>query len=171
MLAWSLLAWSLSFAAHALLGAFTVVLVWTDLREQTLPNRLIAWATFTVIPLLCASGLVSRDWSGLLLAWSGAIVFGLAAFLGWLRWRTRFGAGDVKLMPVAAFAAVWGPSGHERISALLVFPLFVCGGMLVFGLAALMLKRERFAAGPVILGASWLTMIVLSQPFGAPLAR
>ena len=155
------LAWALSLLAFSGFGCCTVLLSVRDIREQRLPNPLLLWANLWVILLLNASSLFARDFTGLLLAWIGAVVFGLVALFGWLRWRYRFGAGDVKLMPVAAFAAVWGSSGREYLTGLIVFPLVMFGGLLLFGIATLVLKQERLAAGPVILGASWLTSVFM----------
>lgn len=159
-------AWVLSLLALCGFGAFSVLLSLIDIRSFTLPNGLVLWANLWVILLLNTSSLFARDWNGLLLAWIGAVVSGLLAFFGWLRWGSYLGAGDVKLMPVAAFAAVWGSSGHEYLTGLIVFPALLLGGLLVFGIAGLILQRERIPAGPIILGASWLTIVVLCEPLG-----
>lgn len=152
------LAWSLALAGYAGFGGFSLVLARVDLRTRTLPNRLVAFATLWVLALLSLASVVGGDgWAALGPLAAAGVMLALMLVL-WLSPRGAVGGGDLKLMPVAAYAAVWGMRRAGWVSGLCLFAGFIAAGVVVAGIVALIRHRREFAAGPLILTSSWLTL-------------
>lgn len=152
--------WLLAVVAYAGFGFFSLVLAAVDVRTHTLPNGLIAWATLWTVPLLLVAGHFRGDGISALAALLSAGVATVFVFLLWFRMRGVVGGGDLKLIPVAAYAAVWGVAESVWVAGFLVFVLFLLAGVVVLVLVALILGRDKVAAGPLILAVSWITFVV-----------
>lgn len=156
--------WLLAFLAYAGFGFFSLVLARVDVRTQTLPNGLVAWATLWTIPLLALAGHFRGEGINALGAWFSMAVSALLVFVLWLRVRPGIGGGDLKLVPVAAFVAAWGPPKEALPGVSLLFVGLFLVGWMVMGLVALIRDVDVVPAGPVLVAASWITFVVTRIP-------
>lgn len=151
-------AWPLALAGYSGFGCFSLVLARVDLRTHTLPNRIVAFATLWVLALLSLASVVGGDGWAALGPWAAAgAMLGLMLVV-WLSPRGAVGGGDLKLMPIAAYAAVWGMRRVGWVSGLCLFAGFIAVGVVAAGIIALIRHRPEFAAGPLILTSSWLAL-------------
>ncbi len=156
-------------AAAGLLGCLSVVISAADHTALRIPNRLLACAA--VVVLLAAGTAVSAagvggGGSAPLLERLGAMSVPCVLLVSvWWCVPTGIGAGDVKLGIVATAAvAGFGEAPWLRAGALL------CGFALALTLQNLRRRRIRArvtAAGPWLLGAAWVTYLLLSPGLGA----
>ncbi|KAM9864008.1 prepilin peptidase [Leucobacter sp. BZR 635] len=182
------LAWLFALCGHASFGAFSLILARVDLRTQTLPNRLVSWATIVTVPLLAVAGILRGEraqpgevpattalptdapWAmatALQAAQSAAspagpitaaLVLSAAAAIVWALPGRTLGGGDVKLMPLAVYAAVCALGDAAWPAGAVVFAGAFLFGVCAHGLLTIARKQRAFAAGPLILASSWVTL-------------
>lgn len=160
-------AWVLALVAYLGFGFFSAVLARVDHRTHTLPNGLLVWATLWTLPLLTLAGQLRGDGVAGVGAWLVTGVITLLCVLMWLRASGAIGAGDVKLIPLAAYAAAWGLAGPAAVNVSFVFLGLLLAGVLVLGVSALIRGTGEVAVGPIVLGASWATFMVMRVPAGS----
>jgi leader peptidase (prepilin peptidase)/N-methyltransferase len=162
-----LLGWIDAFPL-ALLPAFLVItaagiaLVVIDLEHHRLPNPIVASTYALSVPLAIAGLVVTGDWSPLIGALIGALLWG-AVFGGtWVLTRGRgMGLGDVKLAPLlGASLGLLGPL--EAAVGLLA--TFVIGAVVGLGLLAArrVKRRQAIPFGPFMV-AGWFATVVVGS--------
>ena len=163
--AWESTAWWLALAGYGGFGCCSVLLARADLAERRLPNTVIALGTAWTLGCLVAATVAgagappcAAPCAALLAPVLAAVgCFGVA-LLAWLVSPGWLGAGDVKLVPLAAFAGVWGArSGGGEGAAR--FAAFALVGLAVAGCVALARRDREAPAGPFLLAASWTTLL------------
>ncbi|WP_170219633.1 prepilin peptidase [Leucobacter komagatae] len=157
----------LAVVGYAGYGGWGALLIRADLRDRILPNRLLAGITLWTVGWLTLVRALAGEWRAALWPILIAALAFAAAFSLWIAARRPaarpvarpgIGGGDVKLLPVAAFAAVWpfASDGVAEAAAWLLAALAVA--FAVAGVVAFATGRREIAAGPAILGASWLAL-------------
>lgn len=167
--AWESAAWWFALAGYGGFGCCSVLLARADLAERRLPNTVIALGTAWTLSCLVAATVAGAVASPLAALPASALAALLApvlaavgcfgvALLAWLVWPGWLGAGDVKLVPLAAFAGVWGArSGGGEAAAR--FAAFALVGLALAGCVALARRDREAPAGPFLLAASWATLL------------
>ena len=157
----------LAVLGYAGYGGWGSLLIRADLRDRILPNRLLAGITLWTVGWLTLVRALAGEWRAVLWPILTAALAFAAAFLLWIAARRPaarpaarpgFGGGDVKLLPVAAFAAVWPFASGDVAAAATWLLAALAVAFAVAGLAALATGRREIAAGPAILVASWLAL-------------
>lgn len=138
------------FLPYLILTSILIIITFTDLDHQIIPNKVNLFTFIAFITLNLFSGYV--EWKDALLGAliGGGFLYALALFTG------AMGMGDVKLMTVIGFYLGW-----ER-TILTLFLSFTIGG--IFGILLLVFRkkgrRDTLSFGPWIAMASYITMLI-----------
>lgn len=174
---YAVLSWALALTAYAVLGFFSFTLASVDVRLRRLPNGLVAWATCSTVSLLAVAGFLRSGWPGLVAPAVAAFLVSAVFFAIWARAnrgdhamkgggpRGGFGGGDVKVTPVAAFAAMWPHAADQWLTGLFVFLLALSACFALALIVTIVGMRREIPASPVVFLASWAALAL--APFAA----
>ncbi|NLA65156.1 MAG: hypothetical protein GX862_04375 [Leucobacter sp.] len=137
--------------AHAVFACVSISLVFTDVREHRLPNRVLGYGGALTFVLLASSALASAQWPRLWLAGMSAAVYAVCACVLWMATPGAIGAGDMNLAPIIGLVVGWWGTA----TAFIMTPLLLGLIGVVVGGVALARRRRQVAFGPVMLAACW----------------
>lgn len=150
-----MLGWICAAIGFAGFAGISVVLWRADVRSRRLPNRWLIAAALWLTAWLGAASLSLGDPRRLAAGLIAALGYFLVALALWLRQPHSFGAGDVKLMPICAFAVGW----IDTPAALIVFPIAIALGMLSGVVIGLRRPGRELPFGPPLIAATWVTTL------------
>lgn len=143
-------------------AATSIPLVFFDLKERRLPNKL----TLPGIAVVLLSLAATADWGRFLISLSigaGLFVLGtLVSMRGWI------GMGDVKLFTGLSTLLAW--FGPELVWQALFWSFLLAGAIVLLGfLSRKMTARSTVALGPYLLIGFWVALapVIASQLGGA----
>lgn len=160
---------SLGVLGYASYGAGLALIVRADLRERRIPNAVLAWTTVCTWVPLALLAVLARAGGALLVITVTCLAVGSVATAAWLRWPRAVGAGDVKLIPVTLFAALWPHALYSNtlwtlslsvLASLACYALVCAVGLGVGAVRARLRGAREFAAAPIHTAASLITMVL-----------
>jgi leader peptidase (prepilin peptidase)/N-methyltransferase len=155
-----MLGWDVSLLVVLPLVPIGVALAVIDWRTRLLPTRLIAPAyAVTVIAILVAWLVDSRDVQDLGRTALGWLIYGGMFFLLWFIYPRGLGYGDVRLSGVLGLALGWVGWAELLLG---IWSGLLLGGILG-GLLSLVTRRRDYPFGPFMLAGALLG-VVLGQP-------
>lgn len=160
--------WCLIIAlAFGTFGWCTVALWRSDLRTRRLPNGVVLLAAGAMFGLLSIGSGLSGRAQLLLVPGTAALCSAVLGVGVWWLAKGAVGAGDIKLLPIAVFAALWAvevaSGGLPAFGGALVFSLVLAGSTFLSGIFARFRGQLSFPAGPIILVATWITVLLALQ--------